>query len=56
MNNPEKLLFFLAYTYVGTLNPSFQLSRKATGTSLRPIADMFLEHMLDPKPFENIRL
>ena len=40
--------------YVGTLNPSFQLSVIATGTSLRPIADMFLEHMLDPKTFEHI--
>ena len=38
------------YTYVGTLNPLFQLSVAATGTSLRPIADMFLEHILDPKP------
>ena len=41
-------------TYVGTLNPSFQLSAPATGTSLRPIADLFLEHILDPKLPKNI--
>ena len=33
-----------------TLTGPFQLSQTATGTSLRPIADMFLEHNLDPKP------
>ena len=37
-----------------TLTGPFQLSQTATGTSLRPIADMFLEHILDPKPPKNM--
>ena len=41
--------------YVGTLNPSFQLSGIATGTSLRPIKGMFLEKVLDLKFIENMR-
>ena len=41
-------------SYVGTLTVSFQLSGRATGASLRPIADMFLEHILGPKSIEHI--
>ena len=42
-------------TYVGTLSDLFQLSVTATGTRLRPIAGMILEHILSSKPLENRR-
>ena len=42
-------------TYVGTLSDLFQLSVTATGTRLRPIAGMILEHILASKPQENTR-
>ena len=38
------------YAYVGTFKGSFQHTPGATGTSLRPLAAIFLRHILGSKP------
>ena len=44
------------YTYLGTLDGSFQDTLIATGTRLRPLQATFLGHILGTKPAKNIRV
>ena len=42
------------YTYVGTLDGSYQHTLIATGTMLRPVQATFLGHIVSTKPAKNI--